>query len=87
VHDRQWLSQALEDLGFSVLPSKANFVFARHPEHAGATLLEKLRAKKILVRQFNRPRIADYLRISVGTPEECQTLIKALKEILESPES
>jgi histidinol-phosphate aminotransferase len=85
VHDRQWLSQALEDLGFSVLPSKANFVFARHPEHGGAALLEKLREKKILVRQFNRPRIADYLRISVGTPAQCQTLVKAMKEILERP--
>jgi histidinol-phosphate aminotransferase len=82
VRDRQWLTSALEGLGFLVLPSKANFVFARHPHRGGAELLEKLRARKILVRQFDRPRIADFLRISVGTPAQCQALIAALKEIL-----
>jgi histidinol-phosphate aminotransferase len=84
VRDRQWLTSELQGLGFLVLPSKANFVFAQHPQHGGAELLEELRARKILVRQFNRPRISNYLRISVGTPAQCRSLVAALKEILEA---
>jgi histidinol-phosphate aminotransferase len=60
----------------------ANFVFARHPDYAGAVLMQELRNRKILVRQFNRPRIENFLRITIGTPEQCQKLIDALKDIL-----
>ena len=83
--DRTFLSTALAALGFEVLPSMANFIFARHPGYAGSRLMQELRNRKILVRQFNRPRIEDFLRITVGTPEQCRRLVDALKEILGAP--
>ncbi|MFN2274076.1 MAG: aminotransferase class I/II-fold pyridoxal phosphate-dependent enzyme, partial [Anaerolineales bacterium] len=69
-------------LGFEVLPSKANFVLARHPDRAGRVLFSALRERGIIVRYFNQPRIDDYLRISVGTDKQCDTLLDALREIL-----
>lgn len=72
----------LEELGFEVLPSAANFVFARHPGHDGAALLKALRDRKVLVRHFKQPRIDQYLRITVGTDAECDALLGALKEIV-----
>lgn len=80
--DRERLTQRLETLGFEVLPSKANFVFARHSAHEGAALHQALRNRGILVRHFDRPRIANFLRITVGTPEECTRLCNTLAEIL-----
>ncbi len=79
---RDELSVALGGLGFEVLPSHANFLFARHPARAGADLARALRERAILVRHFARPRIADFLRITVGTPAECERLVEALREIL-----
>jgi histidinol-phosphate aminotransferase len=73
---REALSRGLTGLGFEVLPSAANFVFARHPRHGGADLAAWLRARGVLVRHFGKPRIADYLRITVGTDEECARLIE-----------
>jgi histidinol-phosphate aminotransferase len=67
-----------------VLPSHANFVFARHRAHGGAELQRALRERKILVRHFNAPRIAQFLRISVGTREHCEQLVLALRDILTS---
>ncbi|MFZ9314154.1 MAG: histidinol-phosphate transaminase [Burkholderiaceae bacterium] len=81
-NDRSFLSTSLTALGFEVLPSMANFVFARHPGYRGAWLMQELRNRKILVRQFSRPRIEDFLRITIGTPEQCQRLVDALKEII-----
>lgn len=78
---RSVLSQGLADLGFQVLPSQANFVFARHPGHTGPELLAALRQRRILVRQFDKPRIADFLRITVGTPEQVSALLDALAAI------
>lgn len=79
---RERLAAALQGLGFEVLPSHANFVFARHPAHRGVDLAAALRARHILVRRFNEPaRIADFLRISIGTDDECDALVQALKEI------
>lgn len=72
----------LEALGFEVLPSAANFVFARHPQHAGAALAAGLRERAILVRHFNKPRISDFLRISIGTDAECEALLAALRELV-----
>ena len=69
-------------LGFEVLPSAANFVFARHPAHTGESLASNLRARNILVRHFNKPRIADFLRITVGTDVQSEKLLNALGEIL-----
>ncbi|TVO62475.1 histidinol-phosphate transaminase [Denitromonas ohlonensis] len=79
---RDWLDQALTALGFEVLPSAANFVFARHPAHAGATLAAGLREQAIIVRHFKLPRIDDYLRITIGTDEECAALVDALKALV-----
>ncbi|WP_026620163.1 histidinol-phosphate aminotransferase [Ensifer sp. WSM1721] len=76
------LTNALKPRGFEVLPSQANFVFARHPEHAGQALAAKLRERAVIVRHFAKPRISDFLRITVGTDEECARLIAALDEIL-----
>jgi histidinol-phosphate aminotransferase len=83
VHCREGLLLQLEDLGFAVLPSQANFVFARHPAHDAAQLAAALRARKVLVRHFAQPRIAQYLRISVGTPAQCEQLLQALADCLQ----
>lgn len=83
IDTREGLVLALEDLGFDVLPSQANFVFARHPGHDAAQLALGLRQRKVLVRHFRQPRIDQYLRISIGTREQCATLVGALRELLE----
>ncbi|WP_424192690.1 histidinol-phosphate transaminase [Ampullimonas aquatilis] len=79
---REWLSKELDQLGFQVLPSRANFVFARHSQHDAAQLATALRKQNIIVRHFKLARIDQFLRITVGTNEECATLIAALKQIL-----
>ena len=79
---RNRLTNELTELGFEVLPSSANFLFARHPDHEGAALAKALRAEAILVRHFAKPRISDYLRITVGTEEECARLVEVQKTIL-----
>ncbi|MBP2237826.1 histidinol-phosphate aminotransferase [Sinorhizobium kostiense] len=79
---RAELTRELEKRGFEVLPSLANFVFARHPGHPGQTLAAKLRERAVIVRHFAKPRIEDFLRITIGTNEECGRLIAALDEIL-----
>ena len=65
-----------------MLPSVANFVFARHPQHDAAQLASGLRARSVIVRHFNAPRISQYLRISIGNPAECAALVTALRELL-----
>ncbi len=74
----------LRDIGFEVLPSLANFVFARVPGRDGGELYRALKARGVLVRHFDTPRISDYLRITIGTPEEMDVLFEKLKEILEA---
>ena len=81
---REGLVLALEDLGFEVLPSQTNFVFARHPDHEGASLAAGLRAQGVLVRHFKQARIDQYLRISVGTPGQCDALVMALTKLVSS---
>jgi histidinol-phosphate aminotransferase len=81
---REYLVAELQKLGFEVLPSGANFIFARHLKRDGAELAVRLRECNIIVRHFKTPsRIAPFLRITIGTRNECQKLINALKEILE----
>jgi len=82
---REGLALALEDLGFEVLPSQANFVFARHPSHDAAGLAAGLRTRGVLVRHFKQPRIDQYLRISVGTPQQCDALVQALAQLVSAP--
>lgn len=79
---RERLVAGLVELGFEVLPSAANFVFARHPAHDGAKLAAQLRERSIIVRHFKRPRIDQFLRITVGTDAECTSLTTALKTLL-----
>ncbi|HEU0204721.1 MAG TPA: histidinol-phosphate transaminase [Burkholderiaceae bacterium] len=80
---RETLARDLRALAFDVLPSAANFLFVRHAHADAATLLAELRARKILVRRFEQPaRIAQFLRISIGTDAQCQELVAALREIL-----
>ena len=86
VDAREGLTLALEDLGFAVLPSQANFVFARHPQRDAAELAAALRGHGVLVRHFKKPeRIAQYLRISIGTPQQCGVLVTALEAVLQTP--
>ncbi|WP_114809318.1 histidinol-phosphate transaminase [Paraburkholderia kururiensis] len=82
IASRERLTAKLETLGFDVVPSAANFVFARHKDHDAATLAAKLREREIFVRHFKAPRIDQYLRISIGTDTECDTLAGALGELL-----
>jgi histidinol-phosphate aminotransferase len=78
---RERLAASLAGLGFEVLPSAANFLFARHPGHDAAELAVRLRSRSIVVRHFRLPRIEQFLRITVGTDAQCEALVDALKEI------
>jgi histidinol-phosphate aminotransferase len=82
IRSREALVKELAALGFEVLPSAANFVFARHPRHDAGELAAALRSRSIIVRHFRQPRIEQFLRITIGTDAQCQTLIGALREIL-----
>jgi len=82
IASRDTLSEDLAALGFEVLPSAANFVFARHPAHDAAALAAALRERSIIVRHFKAPRIDQFLRITVGTDAQCALLVQALKAIL-----
>lgn len=82
IANREQLTAALQALGFDVLPSCANFVFARHPQHDAVQLYQGLRAHNVLVRHFNQPRIEQFLRISIGTEQQQQRLLDAMKAVL-----
>lgn len=82
VNSREWLAARLAALGFDCLPSSANFLLARHPQRSAAQLQQVLRERKILVRHFNQARIAEHLRITVGSQAECEALVHALSELL-----
>lgn len=79
---REVLVAQMTALGFDVLPSGANFIFARHPGHDAAALAAALRQRAIIVRHFRQPRIDQFLRITVGTDEQCGILVGALTELL-----
>ena len=82
IETREWLSAQLNTLGFAVLPSAANFIFVSHPQLAAATIAAQLRQQNILVRYFDSPRIDNYLRISIGTDDQCRVLVTALRTVL-----
>jgi histidinol-phosphate aminotransferase len=81
---REWLRDALTALEFEVLPSAANFLFVRHRTAPGEALFEALREEGVLVRRWDKPRIADFLRISVGTDPQCAMVVEALRHVLDS---
>lgn len=78
---REWTINELKKLDFSVLPSQANFIFAKPGFRDATSLTQQLRDNKILVRHFKNPRIVDYLRITIGTQEEMQQVIKVLSDL------
>jgi histidinol-phosphate aminotransferase len=78
---RDTLSTGLKALGFEVVPSMANFVFAKHPRQQGAALAQFLRDRRILVRHFAKPRIDQYVRITVGTDAQIDALLNALSDL------
>jgi histidinol-phosphate aminotransferase len=82
IENREKLVAELATRGFEVLPSAANFIFVRHPRHDAATLSTGLRAQSVIVRHFNQPRIEQFLRITIGSPADCQALLTALDKLL-----
>ena len=81
ISERERVAAALEELGFEVLPSKANFIFARHKDQPGEVLAKSLREKGIIVRHFNKPRISEFLRITIGTVDQNDALIAGLESL------
>lgn len=79
---RERLQRDLTSRGFDVVPSAANFLFVRHPDHDAATLAASLRERSVIVRHFVKPRIAQHLRITVGTEEQNNALLAALDSSL-----
>ncbi len=82
MENRTYAETELKAMGFAVLPSKANFLFAKHPHIDGGDLYRMLKERGILVRHFDTPRLKDYNRITVGSKEQMETLIHTLRELL-----
>lgn len=82
IETREWTKKELKRLGFSFEDSMSNFIFAKHESVSGDDIFKALREKNIFVRHWNKPRIGEYLRISIGTDDEMKKLIEALEEIL-----
>jgi histidinol-phosphate aminotransferase len=78
---RDWLSRELTKLGFRVLPSETNFILAKPAIFSAKEWLQKLREHKILVRWFSVPEVRDYVRITIGTQQEAEALVKAVRAI------
>jgi histidinol-phosphate aminotransferase len=83
IENRAYTTRALRDLGFTVLDSKTNFVFAKHPDISGEALYLKLKEAGILVRHFDKKEISDFNRITIGTKAQMESLISEIKKILE----
>ena len=80
---RAYTTRGLEALGFRVIPSLANFVFAEHPEYEGEMLYQELKKRGILIRHFSSKRIKNFNRITIGTTEQMQLLLDTLRDIME----
>jgi histidinol-phosphate aminotransferase len=87
MENREWTRTALEALGFTVLPSSANFLFARHASVGGEEIYRALKESGILVRHFGDPLISDYNRITIGTDKEMRAMVDALTLILKGYEN
>ena len=82
IQTRAWTNEQLKKLGFEILPSCTNFVFAKHPAVSGKEMYLNLKEQGILVRHFDDERIADFNRITIGSKEEMKTLIDTLEKML-----
>ena len=82
MHSRDKVEKALADLGFKSLTSAANFIFTEHPQFAAKDIAQHLRDNNIIVRHFDKPRISNFLRISIGSEEECATMLKYLQQMI-----
>lgn len=82
IDSREALVAEMAQLGFETIPSTANFIFSRHPAHDAAKIAAGLRGHGVIVRHFNKPRIDQYLRITIGTPEQNNALLAALRDVL-----
>lgn len=82
IANREYTVASLKELGFKTLPSLSNFIFTAHPDYQGEDIFNYLKSKNIFVRYFNKPRIDQYLRITIGSREEMIALIEALKEYI-----
>ena len=80
---RELTAERLKALGFRLTDSKANFLFARSDRISGGELYRKLKERGVLVRHFDKPRIDDYNRITIGTEAQMDALVEAIKAILE----
>lgn len=83
IETRSRTERALRELGFEMTTSQTNFLFARHPAISGEDLYLELKKRGILIRHFNKERIKDYNRITIGTPEQMDTLVATIKQVLE----
>lgn len=81
VETREWFISEIAKIGFKVLPSSANFVFMTHDKISAKEIFEKAREEKIFVRYFNKPRIDNYLRVTIGTRREMEIFLDFLKKI------
>ena len=79
---RNWTKEKLEELGFTVLPSQTNFLFAKTDKMDGGELYEKLKAKGILVRHFSNPKISQFNRITIGTKQQMERFIDTIQQLL-----
>jgi len=82
IKTREYSEKRLKDLGFQMTNSKSNFLFAKHPDISGFDLYSKLKEKGILIRQWNKPRISEYVRITIGAREQMDALINAIENII-----
>ena len=87
IETREWTKKELRALGFEFPDARANFIFATHPQYDAKKIFEALKRENIYVRHWDSDRIEQYLRITVGTQEEMQTLIAFLKRYLEQGEA
>ena len=83
IENREWTRSALQEMNFTVLDSASNFLFAKHNTVSGGELYRNLKEKGVLVRHFAKPRLSDYIRITVGSKEQMVVFLEKVKEILE----
>ena len=85
--NREYTTEALRALGFTVLNSKTNFLFAKSEKISGKALYEKLKARGVLVRHFNGERIKEFVRITIGTKEQMEIFLAKTQEIIQEEEA